>query len=823
MKIVRINFVGMMLLGTFFIPVITFAATLYDFNADTVGIPPSEGMVLGGSFEVANQATLGNSLRATSLNANNIANIWLTDAENASDYSVTWKEAYSEDSGRHGFVLRSQPYNSLFSSDLKSGYLFQVNHNITSGSAAALVSKNTLRIYAFTAAATSTQLAEFSLTATSPRWFRASVLGDELSFEYSNDGTNFTLATTTTDLTFNSGGVQYTAGFAGATNVGKDYVDDIVIDIPDSISITTPNPYQVIQRGETSTADININGTYTGNPSAIEASWNGTPYQTIDSSPSDGSFSGTLENQLAGQGSLSVRFVNDTDIATSTAFVGVGDIFVIAGQSNASGRGFSSQTYNHASLHATLFGNNDEWKNLADPIDSNTGQIDSVSSDAAAAGSVWPLIATQYLADKQIPVAFIPTAKGGTSIQAWQPNTATSTLYGSMARRITAAGGSIRAVLFFQGESDAQHGIDRTTYVSGIENFANNVYADFNVRTIVGQIGNNNYPATSTDAIRLAQIDAWNNGSNILSGPALHDVNLADEGGDSLHFKSNTDLQIFANRWWASIQKGLFGGVDARGPRLVSAHWFTGDSRFEILLTFTDETLPLLPASDIDGFVVKDGGVPVTISSVTRVTDGAIKIVLTSPTASTTTVSFASGGTGVGASLLTDSSALNLPAEVFIDQEVTVDSTPVISTASQSSRSGQTRRTPSPNANSVIGSGSRNSDLIKDLILTNRALFMNAQTQGIILPAFILEILDLSTGNVTARFSRSLALESTGPDVSALQQILTDKGFYTYPAITGYYGPVTLQAVADYQKSLGLEPLGYVGPATRAALNAVTR
>lgn len=71
------------------------------------------------------------------------------------------------------------------------------------------------------------------------------------------------------------------------------------------------------------------------------------------------------------------------------------------------------------------------------------------------------------------------------------------------------------------------------------------------------------------------------------------------------------------------------------------------------------------------------------------------------------------------------------------------------------------------------------------------------------------------------KFYRPLFLGSTGPDVISLQQILKAKGFYLYPEITGYYGQITLQAVADYQRSINLDHLGYVGPATRAALNAL--
>ncbi|MEK7510814.1 MAG: peptidoglycan-binding protein [Patescibacteria group bacterium] len=70
-----------------------------------------------------------------------------------------------------------------------------------------------------------------------------------------------------------------------------------------------------------------------------------------------------------------------------------------------------------------------------------------------------------------------------------------------------------------------------------------------------------------------------------------------------------------------------------------------------------------------------------------------------------------------------------------------------------------------------------------------------------------------------ALFDRPLTLGSVGPDVSALQTILKEKGFYQYPVITGYYGPITSQAVADYQRSTGLESVGSVGPATRALLN----
>ncbi len=74
-------------------------------------------------------------------------------------------------------------------------------------------------------------------------------------------------------------------------------------------------------------------------------------------------------------------------------------------------------------------------------------------------------------------------------------------------------------------------------------------------------------------------------------------------------------------------------------------------------------------------------------------------------------------------------------------------------------------------------------------------------------------------------FTRSLKIGSSGADVAALQQILIAKGFLIFNAKStpGYFGGLTKTAVVNFQKSLGLSPVGSVGPMTRTALNAITR
>ena len=201
-----------------------------------------------------------------------------------------------------------------------------------------------------------------------------------------------------------------------------------------NITITSPEAYQIIQRGSNNTASIPITGTYTGSPTAIEARWNNGAWTTIVASPAGGTFSGTLTGQTAGQGTLEVRHANNTANNASVSNVGVGEVFVVAGQSNAEGQGTYMQQWINNGFVPGLFGNDNHWRLLADPFDSSYNQVDSVSNDTTLpAGSVWPLVGSYLMATTSVPVAFVPTPKGATAISAWQPSANhldRSTLYG---------------------------------------------------------------------------------------------------------------------------------------------------------------------------------------------------------------------------------------------------------------------------------------------------------------------------------------------------------------------------------------------------------
>ena len=641
------------------------ALPVYDFEADTVGQAPANISAANGTLVVQSHMTEGMAMSPQTATSGGTAVFDLSLFPIFGNYSVSWKETYTS-AGRSGVILRGTGSNSN-SAGAKRGYLFQANPALDS----VAIYRSNSNGYALISTA--------ALTASgvnTPRWYRATVDGSTLTFEYSNDGASFTQLSSISDTSYTAAGAtQFIRGFGRI--ISGSFIDDVefqAINAVDSVTATNISEYQVFQRDESNQADIFVSGTYVGSPTTIEARWNGGDYSIIDPTPENGLFSGTLANQPVGQGTLNIRFSNDGAISSSINNVAIGDIFIVAGQSNASGRGNNNNAYTHATLKASLFGNDDVWKELSDPYDSAAGQVDNVSRDGSgAAGSPWPLVATQIMADHGVPVAFVPTAKGGTSIQQWQPganHSNAATLYGSMNRRIHAVGGNVTGVLFFQGESDSSTGTTQENYEIRLNIFVDSVDADFpGTKTLVGQIGHSNL--AGKDRVRTAQINTIVANTNALLGPATYDINLADEGGDTLHFKSNADMAEFARRWYAAINKQFYSGADGYGPILDSAKLFYDVVEHKLILPFTDDSSPIISVSSTvspASFKLTYDAAPITITSV-AIVGNTIEI---TPTVALTegqaiTLSYASLNDGVNKAIY---DSHNYPAQPFYVDEV---------------------------------------------------------------------------------------------------------------------------------------------------------
>lgn len=96
-------------------------------------------------------------------------------------------------------------------------------------------------------------------------------------------------------------------------------------------------------------------------------------------------------------------------------------------------------------------------------------------------------------------------------------------------------------------------------------------------------------------------------------------------------------------------------------------------------------------------------------------------------------------------------------------------------------------------------------------IIISAAILVTVSINGII-PAPPAFAASASTSSTT------LAQGMTSSSVSALQTNLKTLGYFTYPAITGYFGTITAQAVKDYQKAYLLTPTGVADAATQTSI-----
>jgi len=69
-------------------------------------------------------------------------------------------------------------------------------------------------------------------------------------------------------------------------------------------------------------------------------------------------------------------------------------------------------------------------------------------------------------------------------------------------------------------------------------------------------------------------------------------------------------------------------------------------------------------------------------------------------------------------------------------------------------------------------------------------------------------------------YNTDLTVGSTGADVTALQNTLISGGYLASGLNTGYFGALTKAAVMKWQTAAGISATGYVGPISRAKLNA---
>jgi hypothetical protein len=186
----------------------------------------------------------------------------------------------------------------------------------------------------------------------------------------------------------------------------------------------------------------------------------GTWHMTLAHIPAGGLYRVETHLKINKEGEWSVR-------GDMRHCIGVGDVWIIAGQSNSAGYGRGPH-HDPPVMGVHLFRNSGQWSLATHPMNESTGTLHSVNRENANP-SHSPYLHFGRVLQQALghPIGLVQTALGGSSLSRWNPrqheDPAQADLFTNMVACVQAAGGAAKGVLWYQGESDANDN-DAGTY-----------------------------------------------------------------------------------------------------------------------------------------------------------------------------------------------------------------------------------------------------------------------------------------------------------------------------------------------------------------------
>jgi pimeloyl-ACP methyl ester carboxylesterase len=349
------------------------------------------------------------------------------------------------------------------------------------------------------------------------------------------------------------------------------------------IAISSPLDHQVIQRTSKKNGPITISGEFI-DLAAKEFTVEGR--LTVNEQPGKwrrltvdrkhGTFHGTWEAPAGGWHRLEVRAVSKGEILAEALVehVGIGEVFVVAGQSNSANHGSEKQE-TKTGLVAAFDG--EGWQLSRDPQPGASG----------SGGSFMPPFGDTIVERFHVPVGIIACGVGASSVREWLPQGATfpnpptltghvrqrrdghweskGVLYTAFTERMKQAGPrGFRAVMWHQGESDAnQSDATRTLRGSLYQEYLEKLIRDsrrdigWKAPWFVAQASYHVPGDEGSPDIRAAQSALWKNGI-ALEGPDTDAIKglLRENDGKGVHF-SGAGLREHAARWVEKVAPWL--------------------------------------------------------------------------------------------------------------------------------------------------------------------------------------------------------------------------------------------------------------------------
>lgn len=216
------------------------------------------------------------------------------------------------------------------------------------------------------------------------------------------------------------------------------------------------------------------NYTLVGEP--VAADWNGDTFRAV------------LPHVPAGgpyvlQTSFVPLYNVDWGIRGEAKFhLGVGDLYVIAGQSNSAGYG--KTPFEDAPCEGVrLLRNRGDWMQAAHPLNETADAKKPNTEGCVTGSSPWLRFAKTLHSELHYPIGLIQTSLGGTALASWNPKE-NGYLYRNMLTCIREAGGRIAGVLWYQGCNETNTAADAEGYLTRFGEMVAALREDLNAPTL---------------------------------------------------------------------------------------------------------------------------------------------------------------------------------------------------------------------------------------------------------------------------------------------------------------------------------------------------
>ena len=354
----------------------------------------------------------------------------------------------------------------------------------------------------------------------------------------------------------------------------------ISIETYSQIQITFPVTRIVFQRNNQNQAYVNIAGSYFQLLDRIDAraipinGGQGTDWITIQNTLNSGIFNGSLLLN-GGWYNIELRGVLNGNTVTSTTLerVGVGEVFIVSGQSNAQG---------DASYSGGATGASDDRVSTIDYYDAALNE-DALPFQFSHMGDFTRMSPYNYvpwfwsrLGDKlaqrlNVPVLFYGAALGGIGSEVWRRSVEGQDLRqelptfikvqgmpyrglkAALQRYVTRTG--VRAVLWQHGESDEN--ILAELYYANVKTIIDKSREDSKKGDLAWVVARSSRNPTTHQNVIDGQNFIINRMSNVFNGPTTDEITGSNLRADGIHFHRD-GLNRAAEYWNSSLNDSFF-------------------------------------------------------------------------------------------------------------------------------------------------------------------------------------------------------------------------------------------------------------------------